>query len=272
MSIYRIAQDLLVANGVVLIYNVKESIMQRLAKCLSTSVMKSIDSRLPAQARTPLGYCESFYIKEFQLDNGCSKRLMFFSGCPPEFCCTVLIRGGTLAQLKVVKSVMRLFLLITYSTQLERAFLQDCHAQIIGDYAEQLSSIRQFDLARYIETATNSRDSILDLIEKGLLLSTSPFVRYNPPSILIRTNEQYSASQLLYQSIFNSKYLKYKENGGNPLNKDSTALSWFYNAPYAPDVMHVRGKHNFITDVSLIPGVHPEAKVNQQIEKSMVTR
>jgi 1-phosphatidylinositol-3-phosphate 5-kinase len=87
--------------------------MQRLAKCLCTTVMTSIDSRLPSHGRSSLGRCEYFQIKEYQLNDGCKKRLMFFAGCPPEYGCTVLIRGGTLQELKVVKSIMRLVLLIT---------------------------------------------------------------------------------------------------------------------------------------------------------------
>ena len=173
--------------------------------------MTSIDSRLPSNARSPLGHCDYFQVKEYELNHGYKKRLMFFDGCPPAYGCTVLIRGGTLQQLKVVKSIMRLFLLITYSTQLEQAFLNDCYAQIINNQYD-LSIIKQFDLEQYINSTLTKKQSIIDLIMNGLLLSTSPYVKYNLPYILRWTNQQYLPNELLYQNIFNNKYQIQKEN------------------------------------------------------------
>jgi hypothetical protein len=272
---------LIIANGLVLIYNVKEIVMQRLAKCLSTSIMTSIDSRLPSHVRPPLGHCEYFQIKEYQLNDGCKKRLMCFSGCPPEYGCTVLIRGGTLSQLKVVKSIMRLFLLITFSTQLERAFLNDCHAQMMNSHSNELSLIRQFDLEQTIETLVTDKQSIIGLITQGLLLSTSPYVRYSAPYILRCDNQQYLPSELLYQNIYNPKYQQEQrrtssmnnasvDNDDNRLNRDLSTFSWFYNSPYNTDMIHVHEKHKFIRDTTLLSGIDQEAKVKRY--SSLLTR
>lgn len=259
-TVSRLAQDLIVANGLVFIYNVKEILMQRLAKCLCTSIMSSIDSRFPSNNRTPLGHCEYFQIKEFELLNGCKKRLMFFAGCPPENGCTVLIRGGTLEQLKVVKSIMRLFLLITYSSQLEQAFLNDCYAQIIPN-ENDLSLIKQFNLEQYIDTIVTNKRSIIDLITDRLLLSTSPYVKYHVPYILSCQNQQYLPSELLYQNIYNSKYQQKQDRGLSTNDDDKQqTFSWFYNSPYNHEIVHVNDKHNFIKDTTLIPGVHHEIK------------
>ena len=57
---------------------------------------------------------------------------------------------------------MRLFLLITYSTQLEQAFLNDCYAQIINNQND-LSIIKQFDLEQYIDTIVTNKQSIINL-------------------------------------------------------------------------------------------------------------
>lgn len=241
--------------------------MQRLSKCLCTTIMTSIDSRLPSHVRPPLGRCEYFQIKEYDLINGQKKRLMFFAGCPPEFGCTVLIRGGTLEQLKVVKSIMRLFLLITYSTYLEQAFLNDCHAQMINNQTD-FSTIKQFDLEQFIDTMITNKQSIIHLITNGLLLSTSPYVRYNPPYILQCTNQQYLPNELLYQNIFNNKYQPRKENSVSSCdedkpNKEPNTCAWFNNAPYHHDMMHVQEKHLFIRDKTIIPGVNHDAKVGR---------
>lgn len=264
---YRLAQDFIIASGLVLIYNVKESIMHRLAKCLCTTIMTSIDSRLPSNSQTPLGRCENFQIKEYELNNGYKKRLAVFSGCPPEYGCTVLIRGGTLPQLKVVKSVMRLFLLITYSTQLEQSFLNDCYAQIINNQNDYLLKLKQFDLEQYLDTVVTNKQSIINLIINNLLLSTSPYVRYNPPYILTCTNQQYIPSELLYQTIYNTKYQQKRDNSNNAIDddkptKDLNLYSWFYNSPYNNEIMHVHDKHKFIKDNTIIPGIDPNSKVN----------
>ena len=241
--------------------------MQRLSKCLCTTIMTSIDSRLPSNIRTPLGKCEYFQVKEYELINNYKKRLMFFAGCPPEYGCTVLIRGGTLSQLKIVKSIMRLFLLITYSTLLEQAFLNDCYAQIITNNQNDLLIIKQFDLEQYIDTFITNKQSIIDLITNGLLLSTSPYVKYNSPYILRSTNQQYLPSELLYQNIYNNKYRQKKENSISSYDErfldDTNQYSWFYNSPYNHDIINVDDKHDFIKDKTLVPGIDQHAKVNQ---------
>ncbi|CAF2598817.1 unnamed protein product [Rotaria sp. Silwood2] len=264
-SVSRLAQDFIIANGLVLIYNVKENIMQRLSKCLRTTIMTSIDSRLPSNIQTPLGRCEYFQIKEYELNDSHKKRLMFFAGCPPEYGCTVLIRGGTLQQLKVVKSIMRLFLLITYSTQLEQSFLNDCYGQIINTYNDYLSLIKQFDLEQYIETIVTNKQSIIDLITSGLILSTSPYVKYNVPYILKCTNQQYVPSELLYQNIYNIKYQQKRDNNITSMDedkqiKDTNPYSWFYNSPYNNEIIHVHDKHKFIKDNTILPGNDQNAK------------
>ncbi|CAF3552282.1 unnamed protein product [Rotaria socialis] len=264
-SVSRLAQDFIVANGLVLIYNVKESIMQRLSKCLCTTVMTSIDSRLPANFQTPLGRCEYFQVKEYELNHRYKKRLMFFAGCPPEYGCTVLIRGGTLQQLKVVKSIMRLFLLITYSTQLEQSFLNDCYAQIIDNHNDCLSIIKQFDLEQSIDSMVTNKQTIIDLISNNLLLSTSPYVRYNPPYILTCTNQPYVPSELLYQTIHNNKYQQKRDKNNSTIDddkqaKDTDIYSWFYNSPYNNKIVRVHDKHNFIKDNTILPGIDQNSK------------
>ncbi len=246
--------------------------MQRLAKCLGTTIMTSIDSRLPSHVRSPLGRCEYFQIKEYELINSYKKRLMFFAGCPPENGCTVLIRGGTLEELKIVKSIMRLFLLITYSTQLEQAFLNDCYAQIIPNQND-LSIIKQFDLEQYIDTLITNKQSMIHLITNGLLLSTSPYVRYNPPYILRCTNQQYLPSELLYQNIYNNKYQPRKGNSVSSTDEDKqmkeiNTFSWFYNSPYNNEIIHVHDKHHFIKDNTLLPGINQDTKVNRVLTKT----
>lgn len=241
--------------------------MQRLSKCLCTQIMTSIDSRLPTHVRAPLGHCEYFQIKEYELINNYKKRLMFFAGCPPEYGCTVLIRGGTLEQLKIVKSIMRLFLLISYSTQLEQSFLNDCYAQIINNQND-LSIIKQFDLEQYIDSIITTKQSIMNLIANGLLLSTSPYVKYNNPYILRCTNHQYLPSELLYQNIYNNKYQQRKENSMSSPDEDkpvkeTNTFNWFNNSPYNSEIIHVHDKHNFIKDNTLLPGINQDTKVNQ---------
>ncbi|CAF1468509.1 unnamed protein product, partial [Didymodactylos carnosus] len=257
------AQDCLLSCGVVLVYNVKECVMQRLSRCLNTQILTSIDTRTPLHLRPPLGTCDYFKIQEYELEDKRKKRLMFFGGChQQELCCTVLIRGGTEQELRVVKSVMKLFLLITYSAALEQAFLNDCHAYPITN---DLSLIRRFDLDQYIQSTidspiNNSRTSICQLLSDGFLLSTTPLIKYPHPYIL-STSLVTLLPHDLYKQIFNQKVLaKIKVAQQQESDEKSDHIQWYYNSPYNSELVSIQDKHPFIKDIQSVPNQNQQTK------------
>ena len=50
---------------------------------------------------------------------------MFFDGCPQHLGCTVLLRGGTLEELKKIKTICSFMVFCDFNWQLERSFLMD---------------------------------------------------------------------------------------------------------------------------------------------------
>lgn len=53
---------------------------------------------------------------------------MFFDGCASNLGCTVILRGGSCAELKKVKQIIQFMIYVAYSWRLERSFLMDENA------------------------------------------------------------------------------------------------------------------------------------------------
>lgn len=121
-----IAQDLLRANGITLVLDVKLSVFERLSQCLQCDVVTSIDSNI---GRPKLGNCKKFYTKSFVDENGLSKTLMFFDIPYSQRGCSMLLRGGSEAELAKVKKVASFLLFARYNFRLELSYLLDVFAQ-----------------------------------------------------------------------------------------------------------------------------------------------
>lgn len=121
-GVSRLAQDLLLNQGITLALNVRTSVLERVSRCTQADIVSSVDAHI---GRPRLGTCSSFYVKTFQQEAG-SKTLMFFEGCAlPHLGCTVLLRGASVSDLYRLKKVMNLMIFVRYSWSLEKAFLID---------------------------------------------------------------------------------------------------------------------------------------------------
>lgn len=109
-------------HGITLVLDVKLSVLCRLSRCLKCDIVNSIDSNI---GRPKLGTCDRFYIKTYDDQMGGSKTLMFFyiPSSPRGF--SVLLRGGTNAELIKVKKVAQMLLFVRFNWRLELAFLLD---------------------------------------------------------------------------------------------------------------------------------------------------
>ncbi|KAG8063112.1 hypothetical protein GUJ93_ZPchr0003g17961 [Zizania palustris] len=80
-----------------------------------------------------LGYCEVFYVDKYIDHSGNSdnttkkmpKTMMFFEGCPKPLGCTVLLKGGSMEELKKIKHVVQYGIFAAYHLALETSFLAD---------------------------------------------------------------------------------------------------------------------------------------------------
>lgn len=128
-TVSRYAQDLLLEKNISLVLNIKQSLLQRIARCTGAQIVPSIDL-LPSQK---LGYCELFHVDkhiEHSVTSGNKtkktlKNMMFFEGCAKPLGCTVLLKGGSMDELKKIKHVVQYGIFAAYHLALETSFLAD---------------------------------------------------------------------------------------------------------------------------------------------------
>ncbi|TVU46651.1 hypothetical protein EJB05_06201 [Eragrostis curvula] len=128
-SVSRYAQDLLLEKNISLVLNIKQPLMQRIARCTGAQIVPSVDL-LPSQK---LGYCELFHIDKYyehsvgpgNMTKKMLKTMMFFEGCPKPLGCTVLLKGGNMDELKKIKHVVQYGIFAAYHLALETSFLAD---------------------------------------------------------------------------------------------------------------------------------------------------
>lgn len=128
-TVSRYAQDLLLEKNISLVLNIKRPLLDRIARCTNAHIVPSIDL-LPSQK---LGHCELFYVDKYVEhsvnSNNTAKKMpktmMFFEGCPKPLGCTVLLKGGSMDELKKIKHVVQYGIFAAYHLALETSFLAD---------------------------------------------------------------------------------------------------------------------------------------------------
>ncbi|XP_038644594.1 1-phosphatidylinositol 3-phosphate 5-kinase isoform X4 [Scyliorhinus canicula] len=121
-TVSRIAQDMLLENGITLVINVKQQVLERVSRVTQGDLVMSMDQLL---TKPRLGTCHKFFLQPFQLPNGHAKTLMFFEGCPQHLGCTVKLRGASEYELARVKEILIFMVCVAYHSQLELSFLMD---------------------------------------------------------------------------------------------------------------------------------------------------
>lgn len=66
-NVSRLAQDLLRQQGVTLVHNVKQTILERLSRCTDADLVSSVDAHI---GRPKLGTCQKFYLKKYDTESG----------------------------------------------------------------------------------------------------------------------------------------------------------------------------------------------------------
>nr|WEL12745.1 1-phosphatidylinositol-3-phosphate 5-kinase [Halisarca dujardinii] len=130
-SITGIALNMLLDAGITVVPNVKESVMLRLAHCTEAEPIESLKG---ISLGVKCGFCKQFYIKSYTLPNGKKKNLMFFDECKPSLACSIVLRGGTLQELRKVKKLVRFAIFAAYSSILECRYLWNEFVQPISPH------------------------------------------------------------------------------------------------------------------------------------------
>lgn len=123
-SVSRLALEMLYSLGIVVVLNVKPSVMTRVARSTNGQILHSLDQLFFGNSSI-FGTCGHFYIRNFSLPDGDKRTLMYFDECPPSLGCVITLQGGSLKELKKVKRVTQFGLHIAYNTLLETNFLVD---------------------------------------------------------------------------------------------------------------------------------------------------
>ncbi|GFN83677.1 1-phosphatidylinositol 3-phosphate 5-kinase [Plakobranchus ocellatus] len=121
-SVSRLAQEFLLEAGITLLYNVKLSVMERLARFTQAHIVSSIDGLV---SKPNMGFCHDFRVQTYTLPNKETKTLTFFDGCATHLGCTVVLSGGTLSELRRVKQILKFMTYTAYNSLLELCFCMD---------------------------------------------------------------------------------------------------------------------------------------------------
>lgn len=181
-----LALQLLADAGVSAVTNVKDTVLNRVARYTQADVLSSID-RLAMNPR--LGHCSLFQIKTFRHKN-VAKTFVFLSGIPKELGCTIVLRGSSMDTLQHVKGVVEFMVYVIFNLRLETSLMRDQFVSIppedttptLVDHSEKSSEQGDDDA----ETTVAKVDFFNDFTREqmGKILSSSPFVKFGMPYLL----------------------------------------------------------------------------------------
>ncbi|KAI8823387.1 uncharacterized protein EV422DRAFT_611449 [Fimicolochytrium jonesii] len=195
-TVSRIALEYFLEANVAIAYNVKGSVIEALARCTKGDIIASMD-KLALEPK--LGTCESFNIKTFMNSSipGYRKTFLYFAGCPKELGCTIVLRGGTQAELAKIKQIADLMAFVVYNLKLETFLFRDQFAmepptdsepvdkfllEGLPDSAGAVPAVKKTADATPLSKAIRPYEEII--------LSASPHVKFPLPYLLMRLKEE----------------------------------------------------------------------------------
>ncbi|KAK4242660.1 hypothetical protein C8A03DRAFT_29088 [Achaetomium macrosporum] len=128
-SVAGLALQYLSEANVAVVYNVKPSVVEAVARIVNMPVISSMDM-LSLGAR--VGMSESFEVKTFVNNEirGKKKTYIFISGCPKDRGCTIALRGASTEILSRMKRITEFMVYVIYNLKLESCLMRDEFVQI----------------------------------------------------------------------------------------------------------------------------------------------
>ncbi|KAI5380646.1 hypothetical protein J4E82_000603 [Alternaria postmessia] len=208
-----LALEFLEKEGIAVVYNVKPTVLNAVARCTNSKMISSVDKL--AIDPSHLGSCGSFDVKTYVHKNA-RKTYIFLSGCQKELGCTIVLRGAESHDLVRLKRVTEFMTYVVYNLRLETCLMRDefidtptasitgtlasnCHDQDslqsqtgTSDPASQPTSTLSDGNNPQSNDAAPSYYS--DMVEnhRTKILSSSPFVKFMQPYLLEQAR-QYEA-------------------------------------------------------------------------------
>lgn len=201
------ALELLNKAGVVVQFNLKPQVIERIAKLTEADIAISID-KLAGNVR--MGSCEKFEVNSHVYRN-ISKTYTFIRGCNRELGGTILLRGDTEENLRKLKDVSEFMVYVVFSLKLESALFNDNFLQISTNYYLKEKQEKKN------EVVTGFFAEFLEKFNKRIL-TVSPTVEFPVPFLLRRARE------LELQLIEKRKESEYLEEHGEAARAFVTEL------------------------------------------------
>ncbi|QLQ78428.1 hypothetical protein HG537_0A06750 [Torulaspora globosa] len=172
------AMELLNKEGVVVQFNLKPQVIERIAKLTEADIAISVDK---LAGNIKMGTCERFEVKSFIYQN-ISKTYTFIRGCKRELGGTVLLRGEDEETLRKLKDVSEFMVYVVFSLKLESALFNDNFLKLSTDhYLEERRTQQQDKSVGYF--------SEFMVKFRSRILTTSPSVEFPIPFLLKRARE-----------------------------------------------------------------------------------
>lgn len=181
-TVSRLALELLLTHNVAVAYNVKSEVTEAIAHSTCADIIPSFD-KLAKDPR--LGTCGTFEVKTFvhELIPNKRKSYMFFHNCPGNLFCSLVLRGGCLETLNRIKKVVRLMVWVSYHLKLETSLMNDQFAMTSAMRDSQMADEEKVEISLDPDIS-RLQESLIPY--KKTILSASPFVRFNPPFLLVQ--------------------------------------------------------------------------------------
>ncbi|KAL5047086.1 hypothetical protein BDW71DRAFT_181022 [Aspergillus fruticulosus] len=174
-----LALELLDRAGIATVYNVKSSVLEAVSRCTQTRIITSMDKLVTTPVTSE---CGSFDVKTY-VYKGQRKTYIYISGCRKELGCTIVLRGGNgdiLAKKKLDEVQQRRH--SSSATTPDAAAVQSTNPE--NDKQDRVVSNDVNDVPDDVPMPTYYEDIVRDHETK--LLSASPFVKFEPPYLLMR--------------------------------------------------------------------------------------
>lgn len=172
------ALELLNKAGVVVQFNVKPQVIERIAKLTEADIAISVDK---LAANIKMGECELFEVKSFVFGNIC-KTYTFLRGCKTSVGGTILLRGDTPENLRKLKDVSEFMVYVLFSLKLESSLFKDNFLQISPAYYLKEQERKK------TEKVVGYFADFLEKFNKRIL-TISPTVEFPIPFLLKRARE-----------------------------------------------------------------------------------
>ncbi|KAI7900547.1 uncharacterized protein BX663DRAFT_149637 [Cokeromyces recurvatus] len=179
-TVSRLALEFLLEAQIPVIHNVKQSVIEAVARCTQASIVTSVDKLQQAT----MGRCGSFEIKTIMHEWIVNRRKTYlvFDDCAPELGGTIVLRGARVEVLRVIKRLLDFMVFVVNNLKLETSLLLDSFAK------SQNEPLSRSSLSSNDKDSSNYIDNLLQLYGTRIL-SVSQFVVYPPPYLLVKLKE-----------------------------------------------------------------------------------